>query len=104
MIAGVRWCAGALVRDGLKYQVSDALTHSRTHSLTVSMRDSWRHFIAEFIGTFALVFVGGAAIMTAQMSRSENLLLTVAVAHGLILAVLVTATMRISGRPVISGR
>ena len=61
------------------------------------MRDSWRHFIAEFIGTFALVFVGGAAIMTAQMARSENLLLTVAVAHGLILAVLVTATMRISG-------
>ena len=61
------------------------------------MRDSWRHFVAEFIGTFALVFVGGAAIMTAQMSRSEDLLLTVAVAHGLILAVLVTATMRISG-------
>jgi MIP family channel proteins len=61
------------------------------------MRDSWRHFIAEFIGTFALVFIGGAAIMTAQMSRSENLLLTVAAAHGLILAVLVTATMRISG-------
>ena len=56
------------------------------------MRDSWRHFVAEFIGTFALVFVGGAAIMTAQMSRSEDLLLTVAVAHGLILAVLVTAT------------
>ena len=27
------------------------------------MRDSLRHFTAEFIGTFALVFVGGAAIM-----------------------------------------
>jgi len=27
------------------------------------MRDSWRHFIAEFIGIFALVFVGGASIM-----------------------------------------
>ena len=61
------------------------------------MRDSWRHFVAEFIGTFALVFIGGATIMTAQMGRNENLLLTVAAAHGLILAVLVTATMRISG-------
>ena len=61
------------------------------------MRDSWRHFAAEFIGIFALVFVGGATIMAAQMARSENLLLTVAAAHGLILAIMVTATMRISG-------
>ena len=61
------------------------------------MRDSWRHFAAEFIGIFALVFVGGASIMSAQMSRSENLLLTVAAAHGLMLAIMVTATMRISG-------
>jgi len=61
------------------------------------MRDSWRHFAAEFIGIFALVFVGGASIMTGQMARSESLLLTVAAAHGLILAIMVTATMRISG-------
>ena len=27
------------------------------------MRDAVRHFVAEFIGIFALVFVGGAAIM-----------------------------------------
>ena len=61
------------------------------------MRDSWRHFAAEFIGIFALVFIGGATIMTTQMGRNENMLLTVAAAHGLILAVMVTATMRISG-------
>jgi aquaporin Z len=61
------------------------------------MRDSWRHFAAEFIGVFALVFVGGASIMTGQMARSESLLLTVAAAHGLILAIMVTATMRIAG-------
>src|SRR6478609_7939514 len=60
------------------------------------MRDSWRHFIAEFIGTFALVFVGGAAIM-ATSTHTESPLLAVAVAHGLILAIMVTATMRISG-------
>jgi len=60
------------------------------------MRDSWRHFIAEFVGTFALVFVGGAAIM-ATSAHTESPLLAVAVAHGLILSIMVTATMRISG-------
>lgn len=61
------------------------------------MRDSWRHFVAEFIGTFALVFVGGAAIMIAKDTNSPAGLLGIAFAHGLILAVMVTALMRISG-------
>lgn len=61
------------------------------------MRDSWRHFAAEFIGIFALVFVGGAAIMAADLSHNTNGLLVAAMAHGLILALMVTATMRISG-------
>ena len=61
------------------------------------MRDSWRHFAAEFIGTFALVFVGGASIMSAAMSQNSNGLLVAALAHGTILAIMVTATMRISG-------
>ncbi len=61
------------------------------------MRDSWRHFVAEFIGIFALVFVGGAAIMIAVQTQAPNALLDVAVAHGLALAIMVTATMRISG-------
>lgn len=61
------------------------------------MRDSLRHFLAEFIGTFALVFVGGAAIMHAKDSGGSIGLLEVALAHGLILAVMVSATMRISG-------
>lgn len=55
------------------------------------MRDSWRHFIAEFIGTFALVFIGSGAIIRGG-SLAE-----VALAHGLILSVMVTALMRISG-------
>lgn len=61
------------------------------------MRDSWRHFVAEFIGTFALVFVGGAAIMLAKDTNSPSGLLEIALAHGLILAVMVSALMRISG-------
>ncbi len=61
------------------------------------MRDSWRHFVAEFIGTYALVFVGGAAIMIAKDTASPAGLLEIALAHGLILAVMVSALMRISG-------
>ena len=58
------------------------------------MKDALRHAASEFIGTFALVFVGGAAIMAATGPAA---LLQVALAHGLILAVMVTALMRISG-------
>ena len=61
------------------------------------MRDSLRHFISEFIGTFALVFVGGAAIMVVSQSNSPFGLLQIALAHGLVLAVFISALMRISG-------
>ena len=61
------------------------------------MRDSLRHFVGEFIGTFALVFIGGAAIMMTKNPGTGAGLVEVALAHGLILAVLVSATMRISG-------
>src|SRR5215211_5572076 len=61
------------------------------------MRDSWRHFVAEFIGTFALVFVGGASIMIAKDSATPTGLVEIALAHGLILAVMISALMRISG-------
>ena len=61
------------------------------------MRDSWRHFAAEFIGIFALTFVGGASIMVSQQTHNPNGLVVAALAHGVILAIMVTATMRISG-------
>jgi MIP family channel proteins len=60
------------------------------------MRDPERHFSAEFIGTFALVFVGGGAIV-AMRGAGPIGLVAIALAHGLILALMVTATMRISG-------
>ena len=56
-----------------------------------------KHFIAELIGTFALVFVGGGAIMMAQHTGNSAGLLQVALAHGLILALMVSAAMNVSG-------
>lgn len=56
-----------------------------------------KHFIAEFVGTFALVFIGGGAIMMAQHTGNPAGLLQVALAHGLILALMVSATMNVSG-------
>jgi aquaporin TIP len=51
-----------------------------------------RPCIAEFIGTFALIFVGIGAIKTAGHDT-----LAVAVAHGLTIAAFVSATLHISG-------
>lgn len=57
----------------------------------------WKRCLAEAIGTFALTFVGAAAICTDSYSGGEVGLLGIAVAHGLVLAVMVTATGHVSG-------
>lgn len=57
--------------------------------------DLLRKAIAEFVGAFALVFVGAGAIIT-QGPTSPDLLL-IALAHGLTIGVMVTATGHISG-------
>lgn len=54
--------------------------------------------IAEYIGTFALVFFGaGSILLTAESAGSAGSLVTVALAHGLTLAVFITGSMYISG-------
>jgi len=57
------------------------------------MRDSIRHFLSEFIGTFALTFVGSAAIM--QTAPGGGNVVAVALAAGLVLAIFVSAFMHI---------
>jgi MIP family channel proteins len=61
------------------------------------MHDLKRPLVAEFIGTFALVFIGGATIMNGYVAGANVPLIDVAIANGLIFALLVTATMRVSG-------
>jgi MIP family channel proteins len=55
--------------------------------------DILRKAVAEFIGTFALVFLGAGAIV----ATGGTDLLLVALAHGLTIAVMVSATAHISG-------
>ncbi len=53
--------------------------------------------IAEFVGTFTLIFVGVGAIAANQMAGGASGLLGIAMAHGLAIAVMVSATASISG-------
>jgi aquaporin Z len=56
-----------------------------------------RRSTAEAIGTFALVFIGAGSIMSGFFPKSDFGVLGVALAHGLVLGTMITATMRISG-------
>ncbi len=54
-------------------------------------------FVAEFFGTFTLIFVGVAAIAVNQASNGSLGLFGIAMAHGLAIAVMVSATAATSG-------
>ncbi|HEV2440843.1 MAG TPA: aquaporin [bacterium] len=58
---------------------------------------SWRPLLAEVIGTFTLIFAGAGAIITNQMTHGGVGLLGIALAHGLAIAVMVSALGMISG-------
>lgn len=53
--------------------------------------------LAEFIGPFALVFVGGGAAILASFQAGGASLVTVGLAHGLVIATMVSAIGHISG-------
>ncbi len=61
------------------------------------MRATLRPLIAELIGVFMLVFIGGGAIIVDGYRSISLGLPGIAAAHGLALALAVTATMSISG-------
>lgn len=61
------------------------------------MKNLVRPLTAEFLGTFGLVFIGAGAVVTDTASGGELGLLGVAAAHAMVLSVLTTALMTISG-------
>ena len=58
---------------------------------------NFRALLAEFIGTFALIFVGVGAIAGNFLNQGQTGLTGIALAHGLTIAVMVSATAAISG-------
>ncbi|SRR5688500_5125561 len=56
-----------------------------------------RRSLAELLGTFALVFFGAGSVASKYFPEATYGIFGVAVAHGLVLAVMVTALMGISG-------
>ncbi|HEY7614057.1 MAG TPA: aquaporin [Gemmatimonadales bacterium] len=56
-----------------------------------------RRSLAELLGTFALVFIGAGSIATKYFPDAGYGIIGIAMAHGLVLAVMVTALMGISG-------
>lgn len=58
---------------------------------------AWRPCLAELIGTFALCFIGAGAICTDALTGGDVTLLGIAVAHGLVLSIAISATGHISG-------
>ncbi|MDQ3816026.1 MAG: aquaporin [Armatimonadota bacterium] len=61
---------------------------------------SWKKGVAEFVGTLALIYIGVLVLVVGAPELFENgikNLVAVALAHGLTIAVMVSATMSISG-------
>lgn len=56
-----------------------------------------RAYLSEFLGTFGLIFIGAGSICTDAMSSGLVGLVGVALAHGLVLALMISALMRFSG-------
>lgn len=59
-----------------------------------------RKLVAEFVGAFALIFIGAGSILAAQAAGggvNGAGLVTVALAHGLVIAVMVSAVGHVSG-------
>jgi MIP family channel proteins len=56
-----------------------------------------RRSLAEALGTFALVFIGAGSVLSNFFTDARYGVLGIALAHGIVLAVMVTSTMAISG-------
>jgi aquaporin TIP len=76
-----------------RYQTRRGPPSVRSSSVAAMAIDAGRRAVAEFVGTFALVFVGVASIMFSGSSG----LVGVALAHGLAIAVMASAVGHISG-------
>jgi MIP family channel proteins len=63
----------------------------------MAMPSLLRRSLAEALGTFALIFIGVASVVEKSASGANYGLLGIALAHAVVLSVMITATMAISG-------
>jgi len=61
------------------------------------MHRTIRRLVAEMFGAVMLIFFGAGAVLTTNFPKGDFGLLGIAIAHGLALAIGITATMSISG-------
>jgi MIP family channel proteins len=61
------------------------------------VREIWEQTIAEVIGTFALVFIGAGSVVILGGQLNAAGLVGIALAHGLVLAVMISSLGHISG-------
>ena len=62
------------------------------------MENAPARLLAEFVGTFALIFIGAGSIMTAaELAGGGYSLIGIAAAHGFVLAVMISALGHVSG-------
>ena len=61
------------------------------------MENAWQRALAEFVATFALIFIGAGAVIVATPSIGNSGLVGIALAHGLVLAIMVSVIGHISG-------
>ena len=61
------------------------------------MTNAPARLLAEFVGTFALIFIGAGAIMTTAGWTNGGTLIGIAAAHGFVIAVMVSGLGHISG-------
>ena len=63
----------------------------------MSKKISLKPLVAEFIGTFTLIFIGVGSIAADQMTGGKLGVTGIALAHGLAIGVMASATMAVSG-------
>lgn len=61
------------------------------------MPSLFRRAVAEALGTFGLVFIGTAVVLSDYFPKAGFNVLGIAIAHGLVLSIMVSCTMSISG-------
>src|SRR3990167_9623210 len=56
-----------------------------------------KNYVAEFIGTFALVFIGAGAVLVNGLTNGAVSVVGIALAHGLVLMTMIYSLAHISG-------